>query len=78
MQAVVKVANSPTLKIVDNFEIPKPDAKQVLIKIQASGVCHTDVSPSYSTVPVHMFYKPPRPKIADTDDISGLPSEHIS
>lgn len=50
MQAAVKVANSPTLKIVDDFEIPKPGPKQVLLKIQASGVCHSDVSPIHAIV----------------------------
>ncbi|PAV18079.1 alcohol dehydrogenase I [Pyrrhoderma noxium] len=43
MQAAVHVPNTPVLKIVNDFEIPKPGKKQVLVKVQASGVCHTDV-----------------------------------
>lgn len=77
MQAAVKVANSPTLQIVDDFEIPKPGPKQVLIKIQASGVCHTDVSHNDSILLVHIFHCAPSSNIADTNDVSGLPSEHI-
>ncbi|EJC99051.1 GroES-like protein [Fomitiporia mediterranea MF3/22] len=42
MQAAIHVPNSPTLKIVNDFEIPKPGPKQVLLKVQASGVCHSD------------------------------------
>ena len=43
MQAAIHVPNTPVLKIVDDFEIPKPGRKQVLLKVQASGVCHSDV-----------------------------------
>ena len=43
MQAAVHVPNTPVLKIVNDFEVPKPGKKQVLVKVQASGVCHTDV-----------------------------------
>ncbi|KAL5483611.1 hypothetical protein ACEPAI_8843 [Sanghuangporus weigelae] len=43
MQAAVYVPGNPSLKIDNHFEIPKPGPKQVLLKIQASGVCHTDV-----------------------------------
>ncbi|KAL5483574.1 hypothetical protein ACEPAI_8806 [Sanghuangporus weigelae] len=43
MQAAVHVPNTPVLKIVNDFEIPKPGPNQVLLKIQASGCCHTDV-----------------------------------
>lgn len=43
MQAAIHEPNTPVLKIVDNFEIPKPGKKEVLLKIQASGVCHSDV-----------------------------------
>lgn len=43
MQAAIHVPNTPVLKIVDDFEIPKPGPNQVLLHIQASGVCHTDV-----------------------------------
>ena len=44
MQAAIHLPNTPVLKIVNDFEIPKPDKKQVLLKVQASGLCHTDVS----------------------------------
>ena len=44
MQAAVHVPSSPILKIENNFEIPKPGPDQVLIEVQASGVCHSDVS----------------------------------
>lgn len=47
MQAAVKLANSPVLKIVNDYEIPKPTSKQVLLKVQASGVCHSDVSSAF-------------------------------
>ncbi|EJC99046.1 GroES-like protein [Fomitiporia mediterranea MF3/22] len=38
MQAAVHLPNTPTLKIVNDFEIPKPGPNQVLLKVQASGV----------------------------------------
>ena len=44
MQAAIHVPNSPILKIENNFEIPKPGPDQVLIQVQASGICHSDVS----------------------------------
>ncbi|KAI0089304.1 GroES-like protein [Irpex rosettiformis] len=43
MQAAVHTANSNNLKIVSDFEIPKPKPNQVVIQVQASGVCHSDV-----------------------------------
>ena len=43
MQAAVHVPDTPELQIVNDFDIPKPGPNQVLLKIQASGLCHTDV-----------------------------------
>lgn len=48
MQAAVHLPNTPILKIDDAFPIPKPGPGQVLVQVQASGVCHTDVSESIS------------------------------
>ena len=47
MQAAVHIPGDPNLKIVNDFEIPKPGPNQVLLQIQASGVCHTDVRPTF-------------------------------
>ena len=44
MQAAIHTADNNNLTIVNNFEIPKPKPDQVLIQVQASGVCHSDVS----------------------------------
>ena len=44
MQAAVHIPSTPVLKIDNNFEIPKPGPNQVLIEVQATGVCHSDVS----------------------------------
>ncbi|KAI0691375.1 chaperonin 10-like protein [Cytidiella melzeri] len=43
MQAAVHVPSTPVLKLDNHFEIPKPGPDQVLIKVQASGICHSDV-----------------------------------
>ena len=65
MQAAVHIPSTPILKIEDNFEIPKPGPDQVLIQVQASGVCHSDVSVQYyssnththlNTLPFHQVF----------------------
>ncbi|KAH9951745.1 GroES-like protein [Amylocystis lapponica] len=43
MQAAVYHPGSPTLWVVDNYDIPIPTSNQVLLKVKACGVCHSDV-----------------------------------
>src|ERR1700761_6033199 len=44
MQAAVYKPGTPLLSIVDDFPIPEVKPHQVLLKVRACGVCHTDVS----------------------------------
>src|SRR6476620_6195713 len=48
--AVVPAFNAP-LEIRD-LEVPEPGAGQVLVKIEASGLCHTDLHAAHGDWPV--------------------------
>jgi S-(hydroxymethyl)glutathione dehydrogenase/alcohol dehydrogenase len=49
--AVLRQTGDEGLDVVDNLEIPDPGPGQVKIKIEATGVCHSDLSGMNGTIP---------------------------
>ena len=87
MQAAVYKPGTPILSIVDNFPIPEVKPHQVLLKVRACGVCHTDVSlylspvDHLSTAPqvfvLSQFADDPRSYIMG-HEISGIATKYAS
>jgi propanol-preferring alcohol dehydrogenase len=48
--AVVPAFKAPL--VIENLDVPEPMAGQVLVKIEASGVCHTDIHAAHGDWPV--------------------------
>src|SRR5690349_18851840 len=67
--AVVSRANSP-LEIVER-EIPEPGAGQVRIKVEACGVCHSDVFTKDGHWPGIQYPRVPGHEVAGTIDALG-------
>src|SRR6266478_242623 len=72
--APMKVAQVPKagadFQIVER-EIPKPGAGQVLIKVQACGICHSDVLTKEGTWPGIQYPRVPGHEVAGISDDGG-------
>jgi propanol-preferring alcohol dehydrogenase len=44
MHAAVFIPGNTQLNVVTDYPVPKPAADEVLLKVKACGVCHSDVS----------------------------------
>src|SRR5262249_61207449 len=54
-------------------EIPKPDARQVRIKVQACGVCHSDAFTKEGSWPGIQYPRAPGHEVAGNIDGGGGP-----
>ena len=55
--AVVRQFNTPV--VLEDRPIPEPGPGQVLVKIEASGLCHTDIHAAHGDWPVKPAPSPP-------------------
>src|SRR3954470_15170232 len=49
--AVLRNTGDETLDVVDDMEVADPGPGEVTIKIEATGVCHSDLSGMNGTIP---------------------------
>lgn len=50
--AILYEFNTPL--VIEEIEIPRPRSKEILVRVKAVGVCHTDLHPIKGDMPVHL------------------------
>ncbi|QGA54016.1 alcohol dehydrogenase catalytic domain-containing protein [Sulfolobus sp. E5-1-F] len=75
MKAMRIVEFGKPLELTDIYEIPRPKSNQVLVRVQAAGVCHTDVSVRSGIIYKRINVNPPKLPLIPGHEIAGIVEE---